>query len=379
MKRRHLIAMFLVFTLILLSCVPTFAFDLNNVTILPTDFALEQIAAINANDVECPWSDETVIDSIITLYNMEQKPNGYVFKLKTGVVESGFVQIHIIDGSYSLYCYAYEGDSEVECMMDYWKIGLNKNSYIYFIGSFKYLIRSSDGKYLDVSSNSYVEYSQKELNAIEKAYASRVTESPVSLGVSSNMDTQTHVISRGSDDEFSWPITSDFSGLSITHNGTTQTAHDHCTPTAATAIVRYLNHLGRTQCSAGESVNQTFREMYIALNTNRIRFQDSSYNGIGTARTQIVAGIDFYTTQNGTTLTVAKPLLVTLSGMKSHLNNNRLLLVSLQDFAGTSGGHSVVVTGYSSDILRIQNGWSRDRASYAYSSLEIAQYVYIGA
>lgn len=379
MNKRNLFAIFLTFVLTFLSCVPAFAFDSDNATISPSDFALEQVAVIDVNDVECPWSDKTVIDSTITLYNMEQKPNGYIFKLKTGVTESGFIQIHVIDGTYSLYCYAYEGDSEVECMMEYWKMDLNKISHIYFLGSFKYLIGSDDGKYLDVSSNSYVEYSRNELNTIEKTYASRVEESPVSLEVGSNMNTQAYVTPRGSDDEFTWPITSDFSGLSITHAGTSHIAHDHCTPTAATAIVRYLTHLGRTQCSAGETVNQTFREMYIALNTNEIRFQDSSYNGIGTARTQIVAGINYYATQNGTTLTVAKPLLVILSGMKSHLNKNRLLLVDVQNFDGTTGYHSIVVTGYSSDVLRIQNGWSRDRVSYAYSSLDIEQYVYIGA
>ncbi|MBO5333316.1 MAG: C39 family peptidase [Clostridia bacterium] len=379
MNKRNLFAIFLTFVLMFSSCVPAFAFDSDNATISPTDFALKQVAVIGESDAECPWSEKTVIDSTITLYNMEQKPNGFVFKLKTGATESGFIQIHVVDDACSLYCYAYEGNSEIECMTEYWKIDLNKTSHIYFIGSFKYLIGGDDGRYLDVSTNSYVDYSRNELKTIEKAYASRVEKSPVSIEASSSMNTQKNATPRGSDDEFTWPITSDFTGLSITHNGITQTAHDHCTPTAATAIVRYLNHLGRTQCSAGETVNQTFREMYIALNTNEIRFEDSSYNGTGTARTQIVAGINYYATQNGTTLTVAKPLLVTLSGMKSHLNKNRLLLVSLDDFAGTSGRHSVVVTGYSSDILRIQNGWSRDRVSYAYSSLDIAQYVYIGA
>lgn len=378
MKNKRLIAIFLTFALTFLPCVPAFALDLNNVTILPTDFALEQVTVIDANDAECPWSDETVIASTITLYNMEQKPNGYVFKLKTGVVESGFIQIHVIDGAYSLYCYAYEGDSEIECMMEYWQIDLNKISHVYFVGSFKYLIGSDDGKYLDVSSNSYVDYSQNELKNIEENYISNVLERASVLEANSAVYTQIYDTTRGSDDEFTWPITSDFSNLTITYRGVTHSVHDHCTPTAATAIVRYLNHLGRTQCSSGETLNQTFREMYIALNTNEIRFDDSSSSGTGTSRAQIVEGIRYYANTNGYSLAVARPSSVSLNDMKSHLNNSRLLLVSLQDFAGTSGGHSVVVTGYSSDTLRIQNGWSRNRVSYAYSSLDIVQYVYVG-
>ncbi len=43
--------------------------------------------------------------------------------------------------------------------------------------------------------------------------------------------------------------------------------HDHCTPTAATGIFRYLTHLGKTSCTSGESTNKTFEKLYISLNT----------------------------------------------------------------------------------------------------------------
>ena len=140
-------------------------------------------------------------------------------------------------------------------------------------------------------------------------------------------------------------------------------------------------HFGRTQCSTGETTQQTFKEMYVALNTNEIRFSDSSYNGEGTARSQILAGIQYYAAQNGYSLTVGKPLLVLFSGMKSHLDNNRLLLVSANNFGGTTGRHSIAVIGYpqnTPNTLTVQNGWSRNRVYYSYSSLDIAQYVYVG-
>lgn len=378
MKFRRLISTLLFFVLTLSLGVTAFAAGVQEDFGLPTDFALEQVGIIDANDAACPWSDETVIDSTITLYNMEQMPNGYVFKLKTGSTDSGFIQIHDISGTYSLYCYAYEGDSEVECMADYWGTVLDDITYIYFLGSFKYLIDGVGGEYLDLATNSYVEYSQTELATINSDYADRIEASPYALEETSAANVQTYIVPIGSDDDFTWPITSDFSSLTITYNGTTQSVHDHCTPTAATAIVRSLKHLGRTQCSTGETTNQTFKEMYIALNTNAIRFEDSSFSGTGTARSQIATGIKYYANQNGYTLTATKPNSTTFSGMKSQLDNNRLLLVSVDDFAGTSGGHSIVVTGYSSDTLYIQNGWSRSRVTYTYSSLDIAQYVYVG-
>ena len=378
MKIRRLISTLLILALTLSLGITAFAAGIQEDPCLPTDFALEQVAIIDANDAACPWSDETVIDSTITLYNMEQIPNGYVFKLKTGSADSGFIQIHDISGKYSLYCYAYDGDSEVECMADYWGTDLSDDTYIYFLGSFKYLIDDADGKYLDLATNSCVEYSQSELATIESNYAGRIEASPYTLVESSVANAQSYAVPLGSDDDFTWPIMDDFSGMSITYGNTTQSVHDHCSPTAATAIVRCLNHLGRTQCSTGETTRQTFEKMYVALNTNEIRFDDSSSSGTGTARSQIATGIKYYATQNGYTLTATKPLLTTLSGMKSQLDNNRLLLVSVDDFAGTSGGHSIVVTGYSSDTLYIQNGWSRSRVTYTYSSLDIAQYVYVG-
>ena len=378
MKTHRLISVLLILALILSLGITAFATDIQEDFRLPTDFALEQVAIVDANDVTCPWSNETEIDSTITLYNMERIPNGYVLKLKTGAVDSGFIQIHYIDGTYSLYCYSYDSDSEVECMADYWGIDLSDDTYIYFLGSFKYLIDDTDGEYLDLATNSCVEYSQSELAAIENAYTDRIEANSYTLATTSTTNAQSHVIPLSSDDNFTWPIMGDFSGISITYGNTTQYVHHHCSPTAATAIVRCLKHLGRTQCSTGETTRQTFEKMYVALNTNEIRFDDSSSSGTGTARSQIATGIKYYATQNGYTLTATKPLLTTLSGMKSQLDNNRLLLVSVDDFAGTSGGHSIVVTGYSSDTLYIQNGWSRNRVTYTYSSLDIAQYVYVG-
>ena len=104
MKIRRLISTLLILALTLSLGITAFAAGIQEDPCLPTDFALEQVAIIDANDAACPWSDETVIDSTITLYNMEQIPDGYVFKLKTGSADSGFIQIHDISGTYSLYC-----------------------------------------------------------------------------------------------------------------------------------------------------------------------------------------------------------------------------------------------------------------------------------
>ena len=98
MKIRRLISVLLTIVLTLSLSIPAFAAPCRKPLQYPPDFALEQIAVIDANDTDCPWSKETTIDTTITLYNLDQTPNGYVFKLKTGNVESGFIQIHNING-----------------------------------------------------------------------------------------------------------------------------------------------------------------------------------------------------------------------------------------------------------------------------------------
>lgn len=97
--------------------------------------------------------------------------------------------------------------------------------------------------------------------------------------------------------------------------------------------------------------------------------------------TQAVPGIvipPWYASNNGCNLTIEQSNFNTLSSMKSNLDAGRLLQVEVEDFAGTSGGHSIAVTGYSSNSLYVQNGWNRNRIAYSYSSLDIVQYVYIG-
>lgn len=384
MKIKKIIAT-IVSVVIVLELMPmTLALTLEteDISTSPTDFALQQVIAISENDPSSPWTSQTVISGSIVLFGMDETPSGYVFKLKTSDIDSGFIQIHDIDGQYSLYSYSYSGDSEVECMAQYWNIELSSVPKLYFINCLTYLLKNAAGEYYDLATNTLSTCNKNELSTIERNYSAKVSAAPLvaeidRLPAKSKISAQRVAVPMGSDDDFTWPIMSDFSGMTITYNGKTQNVHDHCTPTAATAIVRCLRHLGKTQCSAGETTRQTFTNMYTSLNTNQIRFDNPSSSGSGTYRPGIAGGIITYATLSGKTITANKALITTLTGMKSHLDSGRLLLVSVDGFNGGSN-HSIVATGYSSDTLFIQNGWSRSRVMYSYSSLDIAQYVYVG-
>lgn len=375
--KRKLFALLTVFSLVFCTSLPVYALDQSEDS--PSSFVLQQISFIASSDPSCPWDSNTTISSLTPLYSLDGSINGYVAYLSTDGAESGFAQIHASDDLFSIYCYAYEGHSEIDNMAEYWGLDLSEEQ-IYFLGSFKYLISTDEG-FLDIASNSLLDVELSTLQSEEIAYTAQVQTAPIVFDepISTSVATPLSLMPLGSDDDYTWPITSDFSNLSITYNGTTHNGiTDHCSPTAATGIIRYLNHIGRTNCTTGESTATTFEKLYIALNTNDIRFTTIGGSGSGTAWAQIPVGLRWYASNNGCNLTIEQSNFNTLSSMKSNLDAGRLLQVEVEDFAGTSGGHSIAVTGYSSNSLYVQNGWNRNRIAYSYSSLDIVQYVYIG-
>ena len=86
----------------------------------PTEFALDQVADVIAEDASCPWTSETVIDSTTLLYNMQREPNGYIFKLKTGTKKKRLQKDFGI-------AMTEEFESEVQDMAEYWGDGLERS------------------------------------------------------------------------------------------------------------------------------------------------------------------------------------------------------------------------------------------------------------
>lgn len=171
MKFRRLVVLAMIIALVLQLGVCANATGIQDEPRSPTEFALDQVAAVIAEDASCPWTSETVIDSTTVLYNMQREPNGYIFKLKTGTNDCGYIQIHDYDGVYALYGYAYCGGSEVQDMAEYWGIDLKEVKYIYFLSAYNYLFEGEKGEYIDASSNTPCELSYNELTTFEQNYA----------------------------------------------------------------------------------------------------------------------------------------------------------------------------------------------------------------
>lgn len=190
-------------------------------------------------------------------------------------------------------------------------------------------------------------------------------------------DTEYH--SARSVQSFSLVTTSDFSNLYATRpNGTRQRVTQHCSPTAATNIMLYFRSTGDSPLSSSVSNSTIFMELYYAMDTNSIS-SSNEITATGTQRANIKPGISsFCSGRNCTPSSLGKASSVTFSGMKNHLNDGELLLISLNDFPDKNSNHSVVAFDYSGDYLSLSTGWDRDYHLYLYSGLSIGQYVYVG-
>jgi hypothetical protein len=373
--------------LVLCMTISAFASNASTFKATPEGYALDQVSTISHDDPECPWNKSTEITQTTTLYGLDERPNGYIYELATDGIDTGFIQIIKLNfAEYSLYCYAFEGESEVQSMADYWNRNIDREK-IYFLGSFQYMIQSDDG-YLNLADNQIVNVEASTLAAFESAYFEQVHSSVSNLQEQDYLNASQQAIPdsfsatplRGSEDDYTWPTVNDSSNVSVTYNNKTHYAplKDHCSPTAATGIIRYFNHIGKTHCTSGETSAATFCKLYIALNTNDIRYHTIGGNDGGTVRDQIAIGIRWYASNNGSSITAERMSFVSMNNIKRYLNSGWLLLGSVNNWNGGTGGHSIVITGYSGNNLYVQNGMTSNRIAYSYSSINLAQVVYVG-
>lgn len=140
----------------------------------------------------------------------------------------------------------------------------------------------------------------------------------------------------------------------------------------------YFRSTGDSPLSSSVGNSTIFIELYYAMDTNSIS-SSNEITATGTQRANIKPGISsFCSGRNCTPSSLGKASSVTFSGMKNHLNDGELLLISLNDFPDKNSNHSVVAFDYSGDYLSLSTGWDRDYHFYLYSGLSIGQYVYVG-
>lgn len=357
---------------------PVSASQLDSLTDVSVDMNMMSVEAFVKNEIDklietagplCTWNEDTKLGQPVILYDADDVCNGYIYKLYTGNVETGYIQVNYFDGELCVYCYsftgvpAYEGLSEnIEPVID------EENHKLYFFGNMVYCHKLENGLFRAINGveefTTYdaQTYYQEVIEQIEQKQLECTDEQIEleSLEKSNARATQS----------FTLVTTSDFANLYATRpDGTRQKVVEHCSPTAATNIMLYFRESGDSSLSTSLSNNTIFMELYYAMDTNSIS-TSNEITATGTYWSNIEPGISNSCNNRGCTpSTIGKVTSITYSGIKQHLDDGELLQIELRDFHSEGMNHSVVAFDYSGNYLSLSTGWDTDYHSYLYSGL----------
>lgn len=332
--------------------------------------------AVAENSVWCCWDESTEWFHALPLYDYNDNCNGYVYKMRTNGVETGYMQINIFEGQLSVGCSSFAGKPAYEGLADNTmsQIYNSASDKLYFFGGMTYCVKTGPDTFKAIDDVEEVDLSTV------KAYCDAFHDSRRAAIMETAVQTASEPHrSSNLTKSFSLVTMSDFSNLYATRpNGTTkQRVCNHCSPTAATNIMLFFRSTGASPLSSSVSNSTIFMELYYAMDTNAISSSNTIQSG-GTPRENIEPGIRTFCEKRSCSSSELGIISnINLSGIKSRINNGSLLLMSLNDFGSSEIGHSVAVFDYSGDSLDISTGWDTEYHKYAYSDLSIAQYVYI--
>lgn len=376
-KNKERVKFFLVFTMLVM--VLGFLILLHNTYAdnekkvgMKNDYSVEKSLLIeneeiknNVNDlkpkrkIELLDFDKNVVAEYMEFENELNEYVGYVIK----DVKSG----HIYD-------YSNEGILLGELLE---KAGLTyEDAYrekVYFVNPFEIYVELKNGEIIDLMPESGIYSSTITKNELEETFSERKVE----FGRTVEPELKKLKVSESTFAKRSYftpCVTDDFDDMKITDSkGRRVYPHDHCSPTAATTIMKYFKYLGKSSLSNSYSNNDVFAKFYIAMDTNG---GVSGSKDSGTVRSKIAPSY----IKVGRDLKAKPKDSSRLSGttskiMQSALERGKLLHVSVDKLGSKKGGHSIAVISYSNGYFEIADGWSASFRNVAYSDMNVKQVV----
>lgn len=376
-KNKERVKFFLVFTMLVM--VLGFLILLHNTYAdnekkvgMKNDYSVEKSLLIenkeiknNVNDlkpkrkIELLDFDKNVVAEYMEFENELNEYVGYVIK----DVKSG----HIYD-------YSNEGILLGELLE---KAGLTyEDAYrekVYFVNPFEIYVELKNGEIIDLMPESGIYSSTITKNELEETFSERKVE----FGRTVEPELKKLKVSESTFAKRSYftpCVTDDFDDMKITDSkGRRVYPHDHCSPTAATTIMKYFKYLGKSSLSNSYSNNDVFAKFYIAMDTNG---GVSGSKDSGTVRSKIAPSY----IKVGRDLNAKPKDSSKLSGtsskiMQSELERGKLLHVSVDTLGSKKGGHSIAVVSYSNGYFEIADGWSASFRNVAYSDMNVKQVV----
>ena len=95
---------------------------------------------------DCTWDDTTVILLGRPLYGPDDRCNGYVCRLTTGGMETGYLQVDALGGELCTGAYSFDGIPAYEGLAEEGG-GTVSEKRLYFFGGISYGVRLEDGSF----------------------------------------------------------------------------------------------------------------------------------------------------------------------------------------------------------------------------------------
>ena len=283
---------------------------------------------------------------------------------------------YVIRDTHSGYIYDYSNEGNLfEGLLS--KAGLTYEDLyggkVYFVNPFEIYVELKNGEIIDLMPESGIYSSTITKNELEETFSERKVEfgRPVEPELKKLKVSESTFVKRS---YFTPCVTDDFDDMKITDSkGRRVYPHDHCSPTAATTIMKYFKYLGKSSLSNSYSNNDVFTKFYIAMDTNG---GVSGSKDSGTVRSKIAPSY----IKVGRDLKAKPKDSSRLSGtsskiMQSELERGKLLHVSVDTLGSKKGGHSIAVVSYSNGYFEIADGWSASFRNVAYSDMNVKQVV----
>lgn len=283
---------------------------------------------------------------------------------------------YVIRDTHSGYIYDYSNEGNLfEGLLS--KSGLTYEDLyegkVYFVNPFEIYVELKNGEIIDLMPESGIYSSTITKNELEETFSERKVE----FGRTVEPELKKLKVSESTFAKRSYftpCVTDDFDDMKITDSkGRRVYPHDHCSPTAATTIMKYFKYLGKSSLSNSYSNNDVFAKFYIAMDTNG---GVSGSKDSGTVRSKIAPSY----IKVGRDLNAKPKDSSKLSGtsskiMQSELERGKLLHVSVDTLGSKKGGHSIAVVSYSNGYFEIADGWSASFRNVAYSDMNVKQVV----
>lgn len=297
-------------------------------------YVMEQLQTFSDSKdiVGLTWNDKTEIQDRIPLYEPNGEISGYIYHFMTDGMQTGFMQVQEIEGTYTTVNLGFTGDDVLTRLVKENRLTRSQMSdgKIYYCGNYDYFCEIGEENVYSLNDRElvddfqdleqcYKQYESELLNSMQEELCQQETVASVSAATK-------YVPGFGMASSY-LKSTNYYAGY-----------ENHCAPTAGTNIVLYWRY-SRGADKLSNNPTTVFNQLYRLMGTT---------DG-GTSRSRIKPAMENYLLSYYTysEVMVGQYDTVTFSKVKGSVASGYPVILSVNNWQSTGNGHAIDVWGYS--------------------------------